>query len=158
SIVTLFDKRATSRIYGQLGIPVPRALEGIDSPDELRAAMVRDGLSAVYVKLSCSSSASCLAILEAPTNGAPHGALRTTIEIGNRGWYNSLRVRRYGAPSQVDAILEFLLREGSQIEESVPKARLDGAYFDCRVLVVAGEPAFTVVRTNTHPITNLHLG
>ena len=38
------------------------------------------------------------------------------------------------------------------------KALLDGRHSDCRVLVVKGEPAFTVVRTSLHPITNLHLG
>jgi hypothetical protein len=158
SIIDLFDKRVTSRMYRTRGIPVPRALEGMRSPEALHVAMAREGIDRAYVKLSCSSSASCLAILDAPTKSAPHGTLRTTIEIAPTGWYNSRRVRRYVADDHVNAILEFLLREGSQVEESVAKARLDGAFFDCRVLVVAGEPAFTVVRTSTHPITNLHLG
>ena len=61
-------------------------------------------------------------------------------------------------PQQVEAALAFLLREGSQVELALPKARLRGDYFDCRVLVVRGEPAFTVVRQSRHPITNLHLG
>ena len=62
-----------------------------------------------------------------------------------------------GRSWRVEEIVAFLLREGSQVEEEVPKARLDGAFFDCRVLVVAGAPAFLVVRQNRHPITNLHL-
>src|SRR5262249_5022493 len=39
-----------------------------------------------------------------------------------------------------------------------PKPKLDGRYFDLRALVIDGEPAFVVVRTAPHPITNLHLG
>ena len=55
-------------------------------------------------------------------------------------------------------MVSFLLKEGSRIEQVIPKARLDNAFMDCRVLVINGEPTFTVVRQNTHPITNLHLG
>jgi hypothetical protein len=158
SVRDLFDKRTTSRTYASLGVPVPRALDDVESPAALRAAMRAAGMRSVYVKLSCASSASCLAIYEAPSDALPHGEVLTTIEIATTGYYNSRRLRRYTTRERVDAVLGFLLREGSQVEESVPKARLDGAYFDCRVVVIAGEPAFTVVRTSPHPITNLHLG
>ena len=67
-------------------------------------------------------------------------------------------MRRVADPARVAEIVTFLLREGSQIEVAVPKARLGGAFFDCRILAVAGAPAFTVVRQSRHPITNLHLG
>jgi hypothetical protein len=158
SIVALFDKRTTSRTYASLGVPVPRALEEVGSPDELREAMGAARMQAVYVKLSCASSASCLAIYEARSEALQHGAVTTTIEVAKAGYYNSRRLRRYTTRERVDAILAFLLHEGSQVEESVPKARLDGAFFDCRVVVISGEPAFTVVRTSQQPITNLHLG
>jgi glutathione synthase/RimK-type ligase-like ATP-grasp enzyme len=51
-----------------------------------------------------------------------------------------------------------LLAEGSQIERAVPKAGLGEGFFDLRVLTIDGEPAFIVVRSAPHPITNLHLG
>jgi glutathione synthase/RimK-type ligase-like ATP-grasp enzyme len=106
----------------------------------------------VFVKLSCSSSASCLCIYD-PQNDS----LVTTIERAHTGWYNSRKLRRARGKGAAE-ILAFLIREGSQIEEEVEKARVDGRWFDCRVLAVAGEPAFTVVRTSPHRITNLHLG
>jgi hypothetical protein len=152
-IATLFDKRETWRRYSALGIPVPPALEPTADPEALRAAMRARGWRSVYVKLSCGSSASCLAIYQ-----ARQGALMTTIEQARDGWFNSLRVRVVRAPERVAEILTFLLREGSQVELDLPKARLDNRYFDTRVLVIAGQPAFTVVRTSAHPITNLHLG
>jgi hypothetical protein len=104
------------------------------------------------VKLSCASSASCLAIYD----GA---SLTTTVEIDRtRRLYNSRKIRAYTQAEDVDYLLAFLLREGSHVEARVPKATLDRALFDCRVLVIAGEPAFVVVRTSPHEITNLHLG
>ncbi|HXU04634.1 MAG TPA: STM4014 family protein [Polyangia bacterium] len=153
-IAALFDKRETWRRYNAFGIPVPPALEPTTDPDALRAAMRARGWRSVYVKLSCGSSASCLAIYQAGQGGT----LMTTIEQARDGWFNSLRVRVVRAPERVAEILAFLLREGSQVELNLPKARLDNRYFDTRVLVIAGQPAFTVVRTSTHPITNLHLG
>lgn len=157
-VVTLFDKRETSRLYAAHGVPVPPSLGEVKTPDGLRAVLAASGAGEAYVKLSCGSSASCLALFEAPRPTAPAGRLTTTLEKTKDALYNSLRIRRYAAPRDVDALLAFLLREGSQVELAVPKARLDGAWFDCRVLVVAKEPAFTVVRTSPHPITNLHLG
>lgn len=155
SIADLFDKRVTSRRYAALGIPVPRFFDGIDDPEALRARLRAEGVREAYVKLSCGSSASCLAIYQI---GDRSEAVITTIEQASAGWYNSLKVRRYRDRHRIDEILGFLIREGSQVEESVPKARNGGDYFDCRVLVIAGEPAFTVVRESRLPITNLHLG
>jgi hypothetical protein len=152
SIRDLFDKRVTSRRYAELGIPVPRALPETRTREELDVAMREAGVREAYVKLSCGSSASCLAIYD----GA---SLTTTIERAPlQRLYNSRRLRTYTRSEDIDGLLSFLLREGSHVEARVPKATLDGAFFDCRVLVVAGEPAFVVVRTSPNEITNLHLG
>ncbi len=155
SIAELFDKRLTSRKYAALGVPVPPWLEGVTDVESLRARMREAGWREAFVKLSCGSSASCLGIFRL---GRSDESLFTTIEQTDDGWYNSLKVRRLREPRRVEAALEFLLREGSQVERALPKARLRGDFFDCRVLVVRGEPAFTVLRQSRHPITNLHLG
>jgi hypothetical protein len=155
SIADLFDKRITSRKYASLGVPVPEPLDGVTDPESLRQRMREQDCREVFVKLSCGSSASCLAIYR---RGRTRDTLVTTIEQAATGWYNSLKVRRIDEPARVDEVLGFLLAEGSQVEHSIPKARLGGDYFDCRVLMVRGEPAFTVVRQSRHPITNLHLG
>jgi hypothetical protein len=155
SIAELFDKRITSRRYAQAGVPVPRPLEGIDSYDALVAEARRLGLRSVFVKFASGSSASCLAVYQ---SGPEHEYVMTTVEDTGEARYNSLRLRRINDLRRIARLIEFLLREGSQVEEGVPKARLDGRFFDCRVLVIDGAPAFTVVRTSSHPITNLHLG
>jgi hypothetical protein len=154
SVAELFDKRLTSRRYAALGIPVPPPFEGVDSHESLRAELARRGCTTAFVKLSCGSSASCLAVYSLRDGEA---SALTTVEQTREGWFNSLKLRRVrGAP--LDALLAFLFREGSQVEEAVPKATLGGRPFDTRVLVVAGEPAFTVVRQSRHVVTNLHLG
>jgi hypothetical protein len=144
----LFDKRVTSRRYASLGVPVPRAIDGVRDRETLRAS----GAPTAFVKLSCGSSASCLGIYDARAD-----AFTTTIEQTPHGWYNSRRLRRLTGARAARAI-DFLLREGSQVEERVDKARLADRWFDCRVVVIAGEPAFVVVRQSEHEITNLHLG
>ncbi len=168
SVRELFDKRVTSRRYLAAGIPVPESLDGVATADELRQAMRARSWRSVFVKLACGSSASCLAVyrLNGGFSDATRGVVMTTIRRTSDGWFNCLKVQRVADPRGVDEILSFLLREGSQIERTVPKARLGksgarlrrDAFMDCRVLMSAGEPAFVVVRQDTHPITNLHLG
>ncbi|MCY1032099.1 STM4014 family protein [Corallococcus sp. BB11-1] len=158
AIADLFDKRVTSRRYAALGIPVPPYLDDIATPEALRHGMREAGWREAFVKLSCGSSASCLAVYRPGRSPGSAGSLLTSLHRGPTGWFNSLRLRRVSGAGEVDAVLSFLLREGSQVEESRPKARLGGDVFDCRILTVRGEPAFTVVRQSRHPITNLHLG
>lgn len=153
-VAELFDKRVTSRRYAALGIPVPEPLPEVRTVDALREAMDARGVRTVFVKLACGSSASCLAIYTR-RDGREHAM--TTVEQTPAGWFNSLDVCRVPQGPKLDALLKFLLDEGSQVERAVPKARLDGSFFDLRVLVIAGEPVFTVVRQNRHVITNLHL-
>ncbi|NRD60648.1 STM4014 family protein [Corallococcus exiguus] len=157
AIADLFDKRITSRRYASLGIPVPPFLDVASgtTPEALRQALRDASFREAFVKLSCGSSASCLAVYRP---GLAQGSLLTSLHRGATGWFNSLKVRRVTDAREVDAVLSFLLREGSQVEEARPKARLGGDLFDCRVLTVRGEPVFTVVRQSRLPITNLHLG
>ena len=136
----LFDKRITSRRYAEMGVPVPRPVGLEDVP---RA----------FVKLSSGSSASCLGIWERDA-----GAFTTTMERARGGrLYNSRRLRRYTGEAAQE-LVAFLEREGAVVEEAIAKAKLGGEFFDCRVLVIAGDPAFTIVRKSPHEITNLHLG
>jgi glutathione synthase/RimK-type ligase-like ATP-grasp enzyme len=155
SVAELFDKRLTSRKYAALGIPVPTALPTVHTPQQLRETMRAHGVHTVFVKLASGSSASCLAVY---SRKEEREHAMTTVQQTPEGWFNSLKVCRVPEGPKLEALLAFLLAEGSQVEQAVPKARLSGHTFDCRVLVVAGEPAFTVVRQSRHIITNLHLG
>jgi hypothetical protein len=158
SIERLFDKRTCARTFEGAGVPIPRPLGGVSSPDELRERMAEAGIPRVFVKLSCGSSASCLALFEHDPARRRDAWLFTSMEIEGERLYNSLRPRRYRDRASIDHLLAFLLREGSHIEEHVAKARTGGKYFDTRMLTVAGDVAFTVVRKSQHPVTNLHLG
>jgi hypothetical protein len=153
SVALAFDKAETSRRLSALGLPVaPAITPAAATPEALRDAMNDAGVSRVFVKLNSGSSASCLAAYSLEGR-----YLMTTVEVTDDGWYNSRRVRR-ARGRRADEILAFILGEGAHVERALPKAKLDGAYFDLRVLVIAGDPAFFVVRQNTHPITNLQLG
>jgi hypothetical protein len=159
----LFDKVAGSRRYAAAGIPVPEQLpelESIRSAAQLREAMVELRWPAVYVKLSCGSSASGLALYRHIPSRAVHerDMILTTVARTLEGRFNSLQLQRVEQRAAVDELLDWLIGEGAQIERAIVKAQLDRRPFDLRVLVIAGEATFCVVRQSRHPITNLHLG
>lgn len=159
----LFDKVACSRRYAAAGIPVPEQLpelESIHSSAQLREAMVALRWPAVYVKLSCGSSASGLALYRHIPSRAAHerDMVLTTVARTDEGRFNSLRLQRLEQRAEVDDLLDWLIGEGAQIERAIVKAQIDRRTFDLRVLVIAGQPTFCVVRQSPHPITNLHLG
>ena len=158
SIERLFDKRACARTFADAGVPIATPIREVTSTDDLRNAMRDGGVRRVFVKLTCGSSASCLALYEWDPEKPDDAWLFTSMEIAGDRFYNSLRPRRYRNSQAIEQVLSFLLREGSHVEEHLAKARLDGKFFDTRMLVVAGEVPFTVVRKSPHPITNLHLG
>jgi glutathione synthase/RimK-type ligase-like ATP-grasp enzyme len=155
AIRELFDKRITSKKWRALGIPVPEALDDVRDPDDLRTRMREAGWPSVFVKVASSSSASCLAIF---THSTKSEHAMTTVEDTGEARYNTRRIQRLVKRRDIDRLLGFLLAEGAQVERAVPKARIEGRYFDLRVLAVDGEPAFVVMRTAPHPITNLNLG
>jgi hypothetical protein len=113
------------------------------------------GWPSVFVKVASSSSASCLAIF---THDARGEHAITTVEDTGTARYNTRKLQRITTRRGLDRLLGFLLAEGSQIERAVPKAQLADQFFDLRVLTIDGVPAFVVVRSAPHPITNLHLG
>lgn len=162
SIARLFDKSACATAFAAAGIPIATPLPVVRDPAALRDAMEARDVREVYVKLTCGSSASCLALYAYDPRRKREASLFTSMEIDGRSLYNSLRPRRYLDRGAIERLLGFLLREGSHVETALPKARVRGRWFDTRMLVVGGGPkpevAFTIVRTSAHPITNLHLG
>jgi hypothetical protein len=155
SVAELFDKRLTSRRYAGLGIPVPEFLDDMATPEQLRAQMHARRWPAVFVKLACGSSASCVALYQ---RSGERERVLTTVHSRPDGRFNSLRLQQLHDRAAIDDLLAFLLDEGSQVERAIAKARLGSRVFDLRVLVIAGEPVFVVPRASPHPITNLHLG
>jgi glutathione synthase/RimK-type ligase-like ATP-grasp enzyme len=155
AIRELFDKVAASERWRALGIPMADPLRLVHTPDEVRAAMRERGWPTVFVKLTSGSSASCLAMFT--SNDAGEHVL-TTVEDTGRARFNTRKLQRLTTRDRIDRVLGFILGEGAIVERAIPKAKLDGAWFDLRVLAIDGEAAFVVMRTSPHPITNLHLG
>ena len=154
----LFDKRRTSRRFHSVGLPVPEYLDDVPAsgPALLDACRAR-GWRQAFVKPAMGSSASGVLLISLG-DGERTASIRTSLEWDAPRWFNNLKLSHYRAPADVWRALDFVLAQGAQVERAIPKARLDGALFDCRVLCIAGAPRFVVVRQNKHPITNLHLG
>jgi hypothetical protein len=152
----LFDKRRTSRRFRAAGLPVPEFLDEVPSSGSavLEACRAR-GWPQVFIKPAMGSSASGVLLV---TLGEEAASIRTSLEWDAPRWFNNLKLSHYRTPAQVSRALDFVLAQGAVVERAIPKARLDGAYFDCRVLCIERVPRFVVVRQNKHPITNLHLG
>jgi len=155
AIRELFDKTAASAHWRALGIPMPEALPVVWTPDELRAGMRERGWTSVYVKLTSGSSASCLALF---TRRGEREEVVTTVEDTGTERFNTRRLQHLTTRARIDRVLGFILGEGAHVERSIAKAKLDGRFFDLRVLAIDGETPFIVMRTAPHPITNLHLG
>jgi hypothetical protein len=151
----MFDKRAAVQRIASLGVPVSNAIDPSGSARELRELLRSRGTQEAWIKLTCGSSASCLALWQL---GSRSEALVTTTEIAHDGLYNTKRLRRYARRELIDRVVDFILGEGAHVEEGVQKARIDGRFVDLRVLVIADEAAFVVARASRYPITNLHLG
>lgn len=153
AIARLFDKQACWRMHHKAGLPVPEACVEVPDAEALRTEAKVRGWRSVFVKLRSGSSASCLALYE------PGREQLTTSLVRAQGrWFNQLKLQVYRGRQAIEPVLDFLICEGVHAERALPKARRDNRYFDLRVLVVDGEPAFAVERQSPHAITNLHLG
>jgi hypothetical protein len=112
----------------------------------------------VFVKLANGSSgAGSVAMM---SDGRRVRAISTVEWVQHNGecrLYNTRRLRRYESLSDVAALVDWICREGAQVEEWVPKANAPEGTFDLRVLVIAGEVRQTVMRVSETPMTNLHL-
>jgi glutathione synthase/RimK-type ligase-like ATP-grasp enzyme len=161
-ILKMFDKPRCQSLLAQNGISVPPSLDGeypLEGVEQLRDRMDRKNCERVFVKLAHGSSASGVVAFE--RRGNAERAITTVervVEQGELRFYNSRKIRQYRKSQEINDILNFLIREGSQIETWMPKARLEGREFDLRIVVIGGKARQGVVRVGNSPMTNLHLG
>ncbi|OKH44758.1 glutathione synthase [Calothrix sp. HK-06] len=158
-IAVMFDKPACHEKFRCHNIPVPRSLGKIHSYDHLREQMEKQEIDRVFVKLSHSSAAS--GVVAYQTNSKFESAITTVERVRENGetlLYNSRKIRNYTRREEIADIIDILTAEGVQVEEWLPKARLQGCGFDVRVVVINGEAQHIVVRLGKSPMTNLHLG
>jgi len=139
-------------------IPLPRCLAGITSYEHLREQMQQQNLSRVFVKLAHGSGASGVVAYRVSPKG--ESAITTVERVRHQGetiLYNSRKIRTYFHREEIADIINILCKEGVQVEEWLPKAKLQHRPFDLRVVVIAGEAQHLVVRLGKSPMTNLHL-
>jgi hypothetical protein len=153
AIEHVFDKVAFHASCRGLGVRVAPAVAATDL-DSLQHEMERMGVRSVFLKQRTGSSASGIAIYRSH----PRPRVITTMLGQQERWFNSRRLQHLTDPGRIRHLVEQLFAWGVHLEAEVPKAMQGQAFLDLRVVMIAHEPAFAVVRCSEHPITNLHLG
>jgi len=160
TVLRAFDKTACHRHLAAAGLPVPQALPSpVASFETLIAAMRAARLSRVFVKLQHGSAAAGTVALATSRFGM--SAVTTVEQMPDADGvrlYNTRALRRHTSLAEIVRLVDALAPHGLHVEAWIPKASIDGRIVDLRVVTVAGEPVFRVLRKSRHPITNLHLG
>lgn len=158
-ILLQFNKPACQAWLQQQGVPVPLRLPAFTCYDELVHSMQRHGLHKVFIKPAHASSASgVIAFRKAGHRVQAITSAEMVPSTAGLQLYNALKVRTYTSEAEIAALVNHMVPENVFAEEWLPKATLNGRFFDLRVLVIAGRARHTVIRTSSHIITNLHLG
>ncbi len=158
-IATMFNKPECHARLMSDNVPVAPSIEAPGSLDDLFAQMDQRGWSRVFVKLAYGSSASgVMALYRGKTGSRAVSSLEMAGSGTRTKFYNSLKLKVYQKPRDLQRAFDFLCREGVHVERWLPKASLQGCAFDLRIVCVGKKPQHTVVRTSRSPITNLHLG
>ena len=158
-IAVMFDKPLSHELFSRHGIDVPRSLGVIKNYDQLREQMQVHSCDRLFVKLSHGSAAS--GVVAYHINPRGESAITTVERVRENGetlLYNSRKIRQYTEREAIANIINILCAEGVQVEQWLPKARLQNRQFDVRVVVIDGEAQHVVVRLGHSPMTNLHLG
>lgn len=159
AIRTMYDKWQTHDVLAKAGIPQPNRLGKVESFMQLLTMMDVQGLQQVFVKPLHGSSASGVIALR--KNGDSISAT-TSVEMTGEGddlkLFNSLQIRKYRDPSQLEQLINRLCAEELLAEEWIPKLGFEEATIDLRVVVIAGKARQVVLRASQSPLTNLHLG
>lgn len=153
-VLLFYDKQRCHALLQQAAIPVPRTFEISDYAD-LREQMQALRLPRVFVKSRFGSGGS--GVIALATN--KHGRVQAYTSLVQRGTrlFNGGQVSGLTQEADIALLVNQLCAWGVHVEQWIPKASVQGMSADMRVLMIAGEVAFTVLRKSRSPITNLHL-
>ena len=158
-ILWMFDKRRCQTMLNSNKVSTATSAGPFDCFKDITQWMHQNQWKRVFIKPAHSSSASGVVALT--LRGEQLRAV-TSVETEIAGhetrYYNNLNLTTYTDASEIEDLIDFLCRDGVQVEQWLPKVRQDGRNLDLRILVINGEACHTVVRTSSSPITNLHLG
>jgi hypothetical protein len=152
-LLEMFDKNASGTRLAAAGVPVPPSLVAPAEPAALLERLRRERYEPAYVKLNTGSSASAIAVVQ--PRDTPHAT--SSIAVRGGAFYSTRRLVRHTGLA-LELVLAFLIREGVCVQRGIRMAQVDGQNFDVRVVVIRGDPAFTIFRLSPEPMTNLHLG
>lgn len=159
SIRLMFDKWACQDQLAAAGIPQPHRLGEIGSLAQLRALMAETGRIQVFLKPFYGSSASgVIAFRQAGDRMTATTSVEMQGTAAHLRLFNSLRVRTYTDRERIAQLIQRLAQDRLLVQEWIPKASLDEATIDLRVVVLFGKARHLVVRSSQSPLTNLHLG
>jgi hypothetical protein len=161
AIELFFDKAACHAFMERAGLPVPRNLGPALNFETLAGTMRTAGIGRAFVKERYGSGAAGVAAVAISGLGVRAWSSVERVEkAGESLLYSTKRVRQYegrAAVALIDAICALDSPLGAHAEQWAPKAAIDNRSCDLRVLMIAGEPAHTVLRMSGTPITNLDL-
>jgi glutathione synthase/RimK-type ligase-like ATP-grasp enzyme len=159
TILLAFDKSRCHEHLSAEGIPVPRAVPGITSFEDLFAKMRQAAMSRVFIKLRHGSAAAGTVALATSSQGLRAlSTVEMTASADGVRLYNTRDIRTYVAPREIATLINALVPYGVHVEAWIPKVGVAGKVADLRVLMIDGQPALRVLRKSEHAITNLHLG
>lgn len=156
-IAVMFDKNATCSRLLDADIPCPATLPVQTSkltPQELLRQLMQMGWKTAYIKLATGSSATGMVVIH--LQDRPVWGLTTVTRRDN--YFFNTRIPERIEGESLEEVLRFLCNEGVCIQQGITMATIDGLNFDVRVVVIHGEPAFTLFRLSPLPMTNLQLG
>ncbi|WP_338552843.1 STM4014 family protein [Paenibacillus sp. KS-LC4] len=162
-VAVMFDKRRCQQLLSQHGVPIPAMpapIGSIGDYESLLTAVQSSRMNRLFIKLAYGSGASgVIAYQRHPITGSEIAITTIGIEQHNKEhvYYNSGKLQRYTDQSTIRLIIDWVCREGAQIERWIEKDSLDGSSYDIRQLVVNGSPCHAIARLSRTPITNLHL-
>lgn len=156
-ILTAMDKTNCAAHLERCNVPIPRYLGAPANFDELMALMKRHPCRRVFIKLRHGSSAAGMMALATASTGEMIAT--TTAAINARGHLCATRrIQQLRDVGQIAHLVNQLAPLGLHVEQWVNKAGFQDTNCDLRVITIAHEPVFTILRQSRHPMTNLHLG
>lgn len=155
-IACTFDKTACRERLVQSGIPVPRLLPVGGGFEALAIAMADARMPRVFVKLRHGSAAAGMVALA--RNGSDWMASTTAMIDDDGRLYATRAIRRIRDRHLIAQIIDRLAPLGLHVEQWVPKVGIENRIVDLRLVVIGGTRVFPIVRSSSHPMTNLHIG
>lgn len=160
SILLMTDKWECQHHLQKHQIPTPKILGQVHNYESFKALLQQyPESSQVFIKPRFGSSAS--GVIAYRYNRRGQQIASSSITFDGDTAFNSKKVKRYTCQKDITRLINIIGPYGAYVEEWIakPGLKLDKSQlsFDFRVVTIATEPHYQIVRASNHPMTNLHL-